>query len=101
MMFCSGKLLPEASAASPSATPPKTIRPIKGKPSRCMVSSQQSANKSDRERAQLLSHPATVLIKLVTIDGCAHIVGAKPLLPRNAKLHQDFLENFSRERWLR
>jgi hypothetical protein len=41
---------------------------------------KQSVNKSDRERAQLLSHPVMMLIKLVTIDGCAHIVGTEPPL---------------------
>src|SRR6266404_8442847 len=46
MIFCSGKLLAEAGAPSPSATPPKTIRPIKGKPSRCMILSRKAANLS-------------------------------------------------------
>src|SRR6266496_6585953 len=48
LVLCSGELLPETSAASPSATPPKTIRPIKGKPSRCMVSSQKTANAASK-----------------------------------------------------
>ncbi len=36
-MFASGKLPVAASAASPSAMPPKTIKRIKGKPGRCMI----------------------------------------------------------------
>jgi hypothetical protein len=37
LMFASAKLPVAASAATPNATPPKTIRRIKGKPGRCMI----------------------------------------------------------------
>ncbi|PYL66752.1 MAG: hypothetical protein DMF28_10690 [Verrucomicrobia bacterium] len=43
-MSRSGKLILPANAASPSATPPKTIELIMGKPGRRMVSSRKAAN---------------------------------------------------------
>src|SRR5262249_52658465 len=78
------KLLLPASAASPSATPPKTIKPVIRKRDRPMVPSRKAAQsssellphkiekptatKSDRTSTQLPSHPATALIELVAID---------------------------------
>src|SRR6478672_6302387 len=46
LVGCSDKLPAKTSATSPSATPPKTIRRIKGKPDRCMILSRKAGNLS-------------------------------------------------------
>src|SRR5258707_10971460 len=46
LVGCSAKLPAKTSATSPSATPPKTIRRIKGKPGRCMILSRKAAKLS-------------------------------------------------------
>jgi len=90
MVLCSGKLLPEASAASPSATPPKTITRIKGKPSRSMISSRKSERAPKKVRLNGRINLFFHVFALVILGFRKQPVGRNTLLPQNAKLHQNF-----------